>query len=130
MKKSALLIGELNMVRLLADSLIKKQYKVTAIISDYKECLIMAENDSVTVINGDGTKPSILEEAKAQNNNVIFALLSNDADNLVAGELCKKKFHIKKVVALVSDSKKMEFFYKMGFDSVVCVSSTIMCNIE
>ncbi len=45
-------------------------------------------------------------------------------------ELCKKRFHIKKTVALVSDPKKTDFFYKMGIDSVVCAISAVTSIIE
>ena len=54
MKKRALLIGGFHKAHALADSLIKKGYRVTVINNDYQNCLILAENDSLTVINGGG----------------------------------------------------------------------------
>lgn len=130
MKKKALLIGGFHKARSLAESLIKKDYHVTAINSNYEICMILAEIDSLTVINGDGTKPFILEDADAQNADIAIALTQRDDDNLVICELCKKKFHVGKTVALVNDPKKTDFFYQMGIDSVVCAVNAITNIIE
>ena len=130
MKKRVLLIGSFNKARSLAGSLIKKGYHVTAINNNYQDCLILTEIDSLTVINGDGTKPFILDEANAQNTDIAIALSQRDDDNLVICELCKKKFNVKKTVAIINDPKKSEFFYKMGIDSVVCSTSAITGIIE
>lgn len=130
MKKRVLLIGSFNKARSLAGSLIKKGYHVTAINNNYQDCLILTEIDSLTVINGDGTKPFILDEANAQDADIAIALSQRDDDNLVICELCKKKFNVKKTVAIINDPKKSEFFYKMGIDSVVCSTSAITGIIE
>lgn len=130
MRKHVLLIGSFNKARSLAQSLIKKKYQVTAINNDFQNCLLLADIDSLTVINGDGTKPFVLEDANAQDADIAIALTPNDDDNLVICELCKKKFNIKKTVALVNDPKKTDFFYKMGVDSVICAVNAITNIIE
>ncbi len=130
MKKSVLLIGGRSKAKSLAMSLIKKGYHVTVINDTYEDCLKLAEIDKLTVINGDGTKPFVLEDASAANVDIAIAMASKDEDNLVICELCKKRFHVKKTVALVSDPKKTEFFYKMGIDSVVCAITAITNIIE
>lgn len=130
MKKRAILIGGFHKVRSLADSLIKMEYLVTAINNDYQNCLALAEIEALSVIQGDGTKPFILEDANAQDADIAIALTQRDDDNLVICELCKKKFSVKKTVALVSDPKKTEFFYQMGIDSVVCAVNAITNIIE
>lgn len=130
MKKSVLLIGGRSKAKSLAMSLIKKGYRVTVINDTYEDCLKLAEIDKLTVINGDGTKPFVLEDASAANVDIAIAMASKDEDNLVICELCKKRFHVKKTVALVSDPKKTEFFYKMGIDSVVCAITAITNIIE
>ena len=103
---------------------------MTAINDIYDDCLKLAEIKKLTVINGDGTKPFILEDSSAENCDIAIALTSKDEDNLVICELCKKRFHVKKTVSLVSDPKKTDFFYKMGIDSVVCAISAITSIIE
>lgn len=130
MKNKVLLIGGRSKAKALGVSLLKKGYQVTAINDEYKDCLKLAEIDKLTVINGDGTKPFVLEDAGASNADIAIALTSNDEDNLVICELCKKRFRVKKTVSLVTDPKKTEFFYKMGIDSVVCAISVITGIIE
>ncbi len=130
MKKKVLLVGGRSKAKALALSLIKRGYQVTAINDIYDDCLKLAEIKKLTVINGDGTKPFILEDSSAENCDIAIALTSKDEDNLVICELCKKRFHVKKTVSLVSDPKKTDFFYKMGIDSVVCAISAITSIIE
>lgn len=130
MRKKVLLIGGRNKAKSLAISLINKGYKVTAINNNYNDCMTLAEIKDLTVINGDGTKPFILDEAGAQDCDISIALTPKDEDNLVASELCKKKFNVKKTVSIIADPNKTEFFRKMGIDSAVCAISAITGIIE
>ena len=130
MKTRVLLIGGRNKAKSLASSLINKGYHVTVINDTYEDCMKLAEIEKLTVINGDGTRPFVLEDANAGDADIAIALTSKDEDNLVVCELCKKKFHVKKTVALLTDPKKTNFFYKMGIDCVVCAISAITGIIE
>ncbi|MDL2258663.1 NAD-binding protein [Eubacteriales bacterium OttesenSCG-928-K08] len=130
MKTRVIIIGGFNKTKSLAKSLIKKGYRVTAINKDQDKCKALAEIEKLTVFIGDGTKPFVLKDANAYNADIAIALTEQDADNLVICELCKKKFHVKKTVALISDPKKTEFFYRMGIDSVVCAITAIANIIE
>ncbi|MCL1835446.1 MAG: NAD-binding protein [Oscillospiraceae bacterium] len=130
MKKRVLLIGGFHRTKSLATSLINKGYHVTAINKNIDDCKSLAEIDKLTVFNGDGSKPFILEDANAYNADVAIALTEQDDDNLVICELCKKKYNVKKTVAIISDPQKTEFFYRMGIDSVVCAITAIAGIIE
>ena len=130
MKKRVLLIGGFNKTKFLAASLIKKGYRVTAINNNKENCMELAEIEKLNVFNGDGSKPFVLEDADAYNADIAIALTERDDDNLVICELCKKKFRVKRTVALISDPQKREFFYHMGIDSVVCAITAIAGFIE
>ena len=130
MKTKVLLVGGRSKAKSLATSLISKEYQVTAVNNTYEDCMKLAEIDGLTVIHGDGTRPFVLEDAGAGEADIAIALTSKDEDNLVICELCKKEFHIKKTVALLTDPQKTDFFYKMGIDSVVCAISAITGIIE
>lgn len=130
MKKKVLLVGGFHKTIALGNSLTKKGYQVTIINDDYVNCLSLAENDEFKVINGDGTKPYVLEDAEASDNDIAIALTQHDEDNLVICQLCKKRYGVNKTVALVNDPKKTEFFYKMGINSVVCAINAITSIIE
>ncbi len=128
--KKILLIGGRSKAKSMAVSLLGQGYQVTAINDDYEDCLKLAEIHGLKVVFGNGTKPYILEEAGAEDFDIAIALTSKDADNLVACQLCKKKYSIKKTVSLVGDPNKTEFFYKMGVDSVVCAVSAVTGIIQ
>lgn len=130
MKMRILLVGGFYETKYLANSLLKRGYHVTAINNNRRDCLELADIDRLHVIYGDGSKPFVLEDASAKDADIAIALTERDEDNLVICELCKKRFDVKKTVALISDPKKMEFFYRMGIDSVVCAITVISSVIE
>jgi trk system potassium uptake protein TrkA len=130
MRKHALVVGGFKRARALSGSLLKKGYHVTVINADIHKCQVLAENEKLTVIHGDGSKPFILEEANAYDADIVIALTDQDDDNLVTCQLCKKKFGVKKALTLITDPKKTDFFYKMGIDAVVCDTSVIAGIIE
>lgn len=128
--KNILLIGGRSKAKSMALSLLSQGYQVTAVNNNYDDCLKLAEIKGLRVIHGDGTKPDILEEAGGSDFDIAIALTSRDADNLVACQLCKKKYDIRKTVSLVSDPNKREFFYQMGVNSVVCAISAVTGIIQ
>ena len=130
MKGNVLLVGGRSKAKSLAQSLLKKGYRVTVINKDLPDCEKLAENEKLIVIHGDGTKPYVLEDAGAGNVEIAIALTPRDEDNLVICELCKKKFRVSKTLSLLSDPQKTDFFYKMGVDSVVCAISAVTSIIE
>lgn len=123
--KNVLLIGGRSKAKTMAASLLDQGYKVTVINENYEDCTKLAEIKGLTVIHGDGTKPYTLDEAGASECDIAIALTGKDTDNLVACQLCKRKYGVKKTVSLVGDPDKMAFFYQMGVDSAVCAVSVI-----
>lgn len=130
MSMKVALIGGFNEARYLAKSLIDRGYHVTAINERLEECEILAEISKLNVFQGDGSKPFVLEDAGIYGSDIAIAMSPYDDANLVICELCKKRFNIKKTVALISDPKNTEFFKDMGVDSVVCAISVLSGIIE
>lgn len=130
MKKNVLLIGGKSKAKSLVLSLVKQGYGVSVVNDDFDLCRDIANIKGVHVIHGDGTKPFILDEANASECDFSITLTSKDEDALMASLICKKKFHVKKTVSLLSDPTKKDFFYQMGIDRVVCATQTITTIIE
>lgn len=128
--KQILLIGGYNKTRSLAQDLVDQGYNVTVVNDNREECLNLAEIKGLNVYNGDGTKPYVLDEAGAADCDIAIALTPCDDDNLVACQICKRNFRVKKTVSLVSDPQKTDFFRQMGVDSVVCAISTVTNIIQ
>ncbi len=130
MVKRILIIGGRDRALSLSGSLVKKGYKVTVINQDEEDCQRFADMEGVEVYLGDGTKPYVLQDAQASRMDMAISLLPKDEGNLVACELCKKKFHIEKTVSLLGDSKKIDFFHTMGVDKVICSTEMVVEFIE
>lgn len=129
-KKTVLLIGGRSRAASMASSLLAQGYRVTAINSNYNDCLKLADIKGLNVIHGDGTKPHTLDEAGANGCDIAIALTGKDTDNLVSCQLCKKQYGIKKTVSLVLDPNKTAFFHQMGVDRVVCAVSAVTNIIQ
>ena len=125
-----LLIGGRSKARSLATSLLGQGYKVVVVNDSREDCMMLAEIKGLSVYCGDGTKPYVLDEAGAADCAIAIALTSQDEDNLVACQLCKRKFGLKKTVSIVSDPEKTDFFRQMGVDSVVCAISAVTSIIQ
>jgi trk system potassium uptake protein TrkA len=130
MRGRVYLVGGYKKAKYLAGSMIAQGYRVAAINSSLEHCRELAEIEHLTVFNGDGSMPNVLEDADMGSADIAIALTSRDDDNLVIAELCKKRFYVRRTVALIADPKKTDFFYQMGVDTVVCAVSTIASVIE
>ena len=129
-KGSVLLIGGRSKAKSLAVSLLAEGYHVTVINDSMEDCERLAEINDLTVYHGDGTKPYVLDEAGAAECDIAIAMTAKDQNNLVACQICKRNYGVKKTVALVSDPEKIEFFRQMGVDSVVCAISAVTSIIR
>jgi len=130
MKKSIVIVGGHKKAIILAKSILRKGYEVIVINESYEDCLSLYEIPGISVVQGDGTKPYVLDDANILNADIAIALTPNDEDNLMICQLCKTQFSVKKTVAVVSDPKKIDFFYAMGIDRAVCTISTVTSIIE
>ena len=130
MKKRILIIGGYHKAESLAKSFLHRGYGVTVINKNPEHCHTLAQIAELTVLIGDGSKPFVLEDAGAEKADIAIALTPFDEDNLVICQLCKKRFHVRKTVSLAADPEKINFFYRMGIDSVVCALSTITQIVE
>ncbi|MDR0917104.1 MAG: NAD-binding protein [Oscillospiraceae bacterium] len=124
------LIGGNNKAKLLARSLTERGYTVAAINASAEICEELALIPHLRVYNGDGSLPNVLDDASIHDADIAIALTGKDEDNLVICQLCKKRFGVKRTVALISDPRKTEFFYKLGIDSVVCEVTSVASIIE
>jgi len=71
-----------------------------------------------------------LEEAGAQGADLAVVITEHDDDNLVICELCKKIFHVKKTISLISNPQKADFSCQLGIDFIICPAKSIISIIE
>ena len=96
----------------------RKDYSLTIINPDDNETRMLSRSFPATVIRGDGSLPTVLEEAGARKADVVLALTPHDPDNLVACQTSQRFFAVPKTIALVNDPENEDFFKQMGITIV------------
>lgn len=117
----------------LAKTLAQLKHKITVIETDKALCMHIANTTSnldISVINGDGTSVNYLIDADIESADALIAVTGKDQDNLVACQLAKKRFSIKKTIARVNNPKNIKIFEKLGVDSAVSSTSSLVDIIE
>lgn len=129
-ESNILIVGGFNKAIAISKVLKGKGYDLTIVNKTKVDCVKLAEITGQKVIYGDGSRPFVLEEANAQDMDLVIALTDSVADNLVICQIAKKKFGVSRAICLLQDISKIDFFKKMGVDSVVCETEILTQLIE
>ena len=124
------IIGGKKVAYYLARSIINKGYKVVVINKDEQFCKDMARKLKALIINGDGSKLNVLEQAELMKDDIVVILTPRDHDNLITAHLVKKMFGVEKIVSLVNDPENVEIFKELGINTVVNLTSLLNQTIE
>lgn len=117
----------------LAKTLANLKHKITVIESNKEICMsiVNTTNDlDISVINGDGTSINFLIDADIEFADGLISVTGRDQDNLIACQIAKKKFNIKKTIARVNNPKNIKIFERLGVDSAVSSTTSIVDVIE
>ncbi len=83
------------------------------------------------VYEGDGTDPQVLDALQAGRAQVLVAILSEDADNLVAASLAHEHYGIQRVIARVNNPRNAWLFTpKFGVDAAINQADIISRLVE
>ncbi|MCE7698214.1 MAG: TrkA family potassium uptake protein [Methanobacterium paludis] len=113
----------------LASSLVSAKQDVTLIEKNEDICNTVAAEFDALVICGNGTDVKTLEHANIDNADVFVAATGHDESNLLACILVHE-YHLKKIIARVSDPAHEEVFRKVGVDAVVSPELTAASYLE
>lgn len=95
---------------------------VSVIESRREACEQIANDLDIPVTHGDGTTIEALLSAGIEDADAFIAVTGRDEDNLVACQLAKRKFGVKKVVSRANNPKNLDTIKSLGAD--IAVSST------
>jgi trk system potassium uptake protein TrkA len=109
-----IVIGQGKLAYFLGKHFIAKNYALTLIIAREDEALTFSHKLSAPIICGDGSEPSVLEDAGAYQTDVLLALTAQDEDNLVACQIAQNRFGVPRTIALVNDPSNQVVFRKLG----------------
>ncbi len=114
----------------LIGSLLEKRHEVTVINDEETYCRYLSEKYNIPVVVGNPCKQYVLEEAEIDHADILIALRPNDPDNLAICQTAKKIFHVKRVVATVSNPRNVSVFKKLGVNTAISATYTIAKIIE
>lgn len=111
-----------------AKTLIEDGIEVSLIEKDKSCCENIANGLDISVICDDGTTVEAQLAAGTVNADAFIAVTGSDEDNIVAGQIAKRKFQVERVIARANDPKNVEAMKLLGID--IAVSSTqIITNL-
>lgn len=125
-----ILIGGGKIVYFLARQFINEGYHVTIINRDPQDARDLAQRTRATVVLGEGSSPERLNEAGAMRADVVLALTEHDQDNLIACQLAKRLYGVRRTLALVNDPDNEELFQKLGVGVAFSATRVIASLIE
>jgi trk system potassium uptake protein TrkA len=114
----------------LARNLIAKGHEVTIIEDDPEKYNIIIHQIDCNVIFGDGSTTPILEQAGANRADVFVAVTNHDHDNLIACQVAKSRFGVKKTIARVKNPRNETVLQRLGVDVTVSSTGIIAQMIE
>lgn len=107
------------------------RYSITVIEEQIELCKKIAEEFSnVTVIEGDGTSLDTLSDAKVHKCDFFIAVTGKDEDNLIACQLAKRVYEVKRTIARANNPKNINVMKKLGVDNVISSTDIIAKIIE
>ncbi len=106
----------------LAKTLLEHGHSPVIIEKNKEVCTHIADDLDIPVINGDGSTINVLESADILEAEALISVTGQDEDNLIACQLAKKRFHVKRTVARVNNPKNATVMKQLGVD--IPISST------
>lgn len=114
----------------LAQTMLERDYEVELIEKNKLKCAHLADVLDVEVICGDGTEIRVLADAGTHKADCFIAVTGSDQDNLVASQLAKKRFQVKKVITRANNPRNLEALRKLGIENAVSSTEIITRLIE
>ncbi|NLD47490.1 MAG: TrkA family potassium uptake protein, partial [Clostridiaceae bacterium] len=114
----------------LTKTLLPYKHKIAVIEPQEELCRKLANELRIPIINGDGTNIDTLSEVELEKADTFIAVTGKDEDNLIACQLAKRNFGVKRTISRVNNPKNIEVFQKFGVDIVLSSTSIIADLIE
>ena len=104
--------------RYIAQDLVGKHHEVTVVERRPGRCEQLVAETNVLVIQGDACDVRYLEQAHVERADAFVATTHEDDDNLVACQLAKIEFGVRRAISRVNSPKNVEIFETLGIEPV------------
>jgi trk system potassium uptake protein TrkA len=125
-----IMIGGSKTVYFLARQFVQRGDHVTIINRDMGRCTELAEQTKATVVYGEGSDVTRLDDAGARRADILLALTSHDQDNLIACQLAHKIYGVPRTLAIVNDPENEATFQELGITVVFSATRIIAQMID
>jgi trk system potassium uptake protein len=105
-------------------------YEVTIVEASSGRAAALREELGEMVVHGDGSEIAFLEGVGAKRADQVIAVTADDGANLVACQVAKHWFGVKRTIARVNDPRNETLFRRLGIDATVSASAAVMAQIE
>src|SRR5947209_3645079 len=105
-------------------------HEVTLIERDAKRADWLETQLGSIVMRGDGCEVRFLAQTGIERADAIVAVTADDEDNLIALQMAKKHFRVKKTVARVNNPSNVEIFKTLGVDEAVSATDVLLAALE
>lgn len=112
------IVGGGRIGRHIARDLVDKGHEVTILEKLASRCEQLVMETNVLVIEGDACDVPYLEQAHTDRADVFVATTHEDDDNLVACQLAKIEFGVRRAISRVNTPKNVEIFSALGIEPV------------
>ncbi len=124
------IVGAGQLGYFLAKSLLEENHIIKIIDSDKERCEKISSALDVTVYCGDGTRIETLASASVGKSDAFIAVTGCDEDNLIACEIAKKQFSVKRTISKSNNHKNIALMKRLGVDIVLDTTQIITGLIE
>jgi trk system potassium uptake protein TrkA len=114
----------------LVRTLLENKHQPTVIEVDKRVCERLANELDIPVVCGDATRVDTLESAAIEHSSAFISVTGYDQVNLIACQLARNKFGIKKTIAKSNNPKNVEIMERLGIDNVINSTDSIAMLIE
>ncbi len=114
----------------LAKELVESGHEALVIEENAAKAAEIAETLGEIVMRGDGCEAAIQEQAGSGRADLFLAVTGEDEANLVACQVARHRFNVKRIVARINNPKNEAIFRKLGIDVTVSATSVILSQIE
>ena len=125
-----LVVGGGKVGYFLSLALLSEGHEILIIEQEVDKCKVIAEELGSVVLRGDGGEVRTLEDAGANRADLLVAVTHRDEVNLVACQVAKHKFGVKRTIARISNPKNEALFKMLGIDVTVSSTNLILEQIE
>ena len=116
--ESIIIVGCGRLGSSLADQLSSENKNVTIIDINEKAFRRLPLSYGGLTVEGDGTDMDVLTSCKGKETDILIACTDNDDINIMAAQLAKQIFKIKKVIVRIQDHSKQVTYADLGIESI------------